>query len=176
MTKQGLIHFLTLLPFGVSQETQIETIELEPPFEPNPVTFSFDTSAWYVLVVCIVVLIGLTIFRQYLSYRKNSYRREAIKVLGEMETALDNTHIELTLNKVRIVLKQVAIFTFGRTKVAPLYGEEWIEFLESTGKNTAFSNYEGLLISTLSESQEISNPRMKKLITLSKKWIKTHAR
>lgn len=176
MINQGLIHVLTVPSLVILQEIQAETIELEPLFEPDPVGFTFDTPAWQVLATCLVAGIGVIIFQQYKRYSKNRYRREAIKVLGEVEATLDDSQLEVELNKVRVVLKQVAIFTFGRPKVAPLYGADWIKFLESTGKNTSFSKYEGLLKSTAIETQETTNLRMKELITLSKKWIRTHAR
>lgn len=176
MIKQGIIHLLTVPSLVILQEIQAETIELEPLFEPNPVGFTFDTPAWQVLGMCLLAGVIFIIFQQYRRYSKNKYRREAIKALGEVEATLGDSQLDLSLNKVRIVLKQVAIFTFGRPKVAPLYGEDWIKFLESTGKNTSFSKYEGLLKSTVIETQETTNTRMKELITLSKKWIRTHAR
>ncbi|MFT6996058.1 MAG: hypothetical protein ACJA1P_002805 [Maribacter sp.] len=176
MIKQGLIHVLTVPSLVILQEIQAETIELEPLFEPNPVGFTFDTPAWQVLGMCLLAGVIFIIFQQFKRYSKNKYRREAIKALGEVEAALGDSQLDLALNKVRIVLKQVAIFTFGRPKVAPLYGEDWIKFLESTGKNTSFSKYEGLLKSTVIETQETTNLRIKELITLSKKWIRTHAR
>jgi hypothetical protein len=176
MIKQGLIHVLTVPSLVILQEIQAETIELEPLFEPNPGGFTFDTPAWQVLGMCLLAGVIFIIFQQFKRYSKNKYRREAIKALGEVEAALGDSQLDLALNKVRIVLKQVAIFTFGRPKVAPLYGEDWIKFLESTGKNTSFSKYEGLLKSTVIETQETTNLRIKELITLSKKWIRTHAR
>jgi hypothetical protein len=176
MIKQGLIHVLTVPSLVILQEIQAGTIELEPLFEPNPVGFTFDTPAWQVLGMCLLAGVIFIIFQQFKRYSKNKYRREAIKALGEVEAALGDSQLDLALNKVRIVLKQVAIFTFGRPKVAPLYGEDWIKFLESTGKNTSFSKYEGLLKSTVIETQETTNLRIKELITLSKKWIRTHAR
>ncbi|MFT6796697.1 MAG: hypothetical protein ACJART_001841, partial [Maribacter sp.] len=159
MIKQGLIHVLTVPSLVILQEIQAETIELEPLFEPNPVGFTFDTPAWQVLGMCLLAGVIFIIFQQFKRYSKNKYRREAIKALGEVEAALGDSQLDLALNKVRIVLKQVAIFTFGRPKVAPLYGEDWIKFLESTGKNTSFSKYEGLLKSTVIETQETTNLR-----------------
>ncbi|MFC4992401.1 DUF4381 domain-containing protein [Rubritalea tangerina] len=59
----------------------------------------------------------------YLSYRAKAYRRAGVDLLGEAVTVRD----------VSVVLKRVAMVSYGRERVASLYGEEWVDFLREGG-------------------------------------------
>jgi hypothetical protein len=171
-----VLHILGFTYLNGVQEIPQNGIELEPPYEPDPVVFSYNTPAWYILGICVAIIFGWILFRQYTKYKKNRYRREAIKALGEMESALEDTSPNTVLNSLRILLKQVAIYAFGRTEVAPLYGKAWLSYLDSTARDISFSAYEDLLVPSSATTQEYSEKRIKEALALSKKWIKTHAR
>lgn len=76
------------------------------------------------LVLC-AMLIG---FQYYLKYRHNRYRRAGLELLNSAATAQD----------VLVILKRVALVAFPRERVASLYGNAWVEFLNETCSRTDF--------------------------------------
>ena len=153
---------------------KVQLAELEPLFEPEPVPFTFNTPAWYVLGILILILSFYLFFLQLKKYQKNRYRRDALKSLGALNLSYSND-FKIILNEIKIVLKQLAIHRYGRQTVASLYGQDWLGFLESKGKDTPFTKYkilinQGAFLDSEKEKQNIID-----LVEVSKNWIKTHA-
>ncbi len=151
------------------------TIDLGPLYEPDALRFSFETPGWY-LLGCVLSLLAVLLFFEWLKrYRKNAYRREALRNLRIIEDKSHEQKDVLCLNDVLLLLKWVAIKAFGRQQVAQLYGNDWLEFLESKGRNTPFTHYKQHIVNTLYDSITVDMKEKKELMELSKKWIKTHA-
>ena len=151
------------------------TIDLGPLYEPDAVRFSFDTPAWYVLSIFLLLVAILLFFKWLKRYRKNAYRREALKTLSEIEQNSQSHNEANLLNDILVLLKLVAIEAFGRQQVAQLYGNDWLEFLDSKGKNTTFTYYKQHIGNTLYNAIPVDLKESKALIDLSKQWIVTHA-
>ena len=151
------------------------TIDLGPLYEPDAVQFSFETPGWYLLGIFILLVAAFLFFKWLKRYRKNAYRREAIKTIARIEQHSLNQNEANQLNDILVLLKLVAIEAFGRQQVAQLYGDEWLEFLESKGKNTPFTDYRQHIANTLYEPISLDLKETKALIELSKQWINTHA-
>ena len=150
-------------------------IDLGPLYEPDAVRFSFETPGWY-LVGGVLLLFAVLLFFKWLKhYRKNGYRREALKTIAKIEHNSLNQNEANQLNDVWVLLKLVAIEAFGRQQVAQLYGDVWLEFLESKGKNTPFTYYKQHIANTLYEPIAVDLKETRVLIELSKQWISTHA-
>ena len=81
----------------------------------------------------------------------------------------------LCMNDVLVLLKLVAIKTFGRQTVAELYGDEYLHFLEEKGDDTPFRKYTDTISGIVYNSGEIEKTELANIIALTKKWIKTHA-
>ncbi len=150
-------------------------IDLGPLYEPDAVRFSFETPGWYLLGGVLLLFAVLIIFKWLKRYRKNSYRREALKTIASIEQNSLNQNEANQLNDTLILLKLVAMETFGRQMVAQLHGDDWLEFLESKGKNTPFTDYKQQIATTLYDAIEVELKETKELIELSKQWISTHA-
>ena len=152
-----------------------EEIDIGKLYVPEPVHFSFATPGWYLLGGLILLLIAFLFFRWLKHYRENAYRREALKNLAIIEDKLNKQLDVLYLNDVLVLLKVVAIKAFGRQQVAQLYGNDWLVFLESKGENTPFTQYEHSVFNSLYETVGVDINELKKILELSKTWIKTHA-
>lgn len=150
-------------------------IDLGPLYEPDAVRFSFETPGWYVLGIFLLLVATFLFFSWLKRYRKNAYRREALKALIEIEQNSQNQNEANQLNDALVLLKLVAMETFGRQLVAQLYGNDWLEFLESKGKDTPFTDYKQHIANTLYDAIEVELKETVALIALSKRWISTHA-
>lgn len=146
--------------------------DLEPLYEPEPVVFSFETPAWYVLLALLLIGLLFVLWKWYSSYRSMEYRREAVKKLEDIQLSVASE--SATVSTIQIILKQVAMFTYGRPAVAALFGKEWLQFLEHTGKQTPFTQFE-LLLETTTEETVNDASQLVALRDTAKKWIRTHA-
>ena len=174
MKRAGFTYNLRLngyLQNPVDQEVILP--DLEPLYEPEPVAFSFETPAWYVLSALVLIALIFGLWKWYKSYRSREYRRIAVKKLGGFQ--LTDSSESAALSTIQITLKQVAMSTYGRPMVAALFGKEWLQFLERTGKHTPFTQYELLIATTSEVANEQNASHIGALRDMAKKWILTHA-
>lgn len=154
---------------NISIAIQKAETTIKPLMEPTPVEFTFETIGWTILLWVVILTILAIIMGSIISYRKNKYKRAALKVLGGLST---NT---LEINQqIAAQLKLVAIQSYGRETVAHLSGTDWTAFLQSTSKHTAFQNLDTFLQECLYQNK-FDAEKSKQFLTYSKKWIKTHA-
>jgi len=141
--------------------------------EPEPISYSFNTPGWY-LVLGLLLLIALIVaLVQYRKYRKNSYRREALKQIENIV----KTKSETTVFEINRLLKIIALKLFGREKVASLYGAKWFDFLISTMKQK-----EKLKVESLTEFSEalynseykLNENKLNELVGFAITWVKNH--
>jgi len=163
------LHSLNFKPISIQLD------ELEPLFEPEQVSFTFNTPAWYALGVFLALILIYVIFVQFKKYQKNQYRREALRLVSSWKDVNAIKDAPVLIDNIRILLKQLAMARYGRLQVASLYGNDWLQFLESKGINTPFTNYNILINSDLELDLEKEKQQIMDLVEVSKKWIKTHA-
>lgn len=168
---------LLLITFLIADEVpqRSEPLELGSLIEPDPVGFSFDSPGWYFLAFIVLFIAIVLIVRWLHNYQKNAYRREALKKLAAINENIEGISSDAGINNVFVILKLVAIKTYGRSQIAPLYGKKWISFLESKGKETPFSDFESSITNALYAAKPINGDELEKLLNVSKRWIITHA-
>lgn len=150
-------------------------MDLGPIYEPDGVRFTMETWGWYLLGIAVLLVAIFQFFRWFRLYRKNHYRRAALKRIARIEEDYQNKTAVNPLLEILATIKLVAMEAYGRQVVAQLYGGPWIEFLESKGKNTPFSHYKEHIEEVLYTKAAVNLRDTRVLIELSKKWISTHA-
>lgn len=165
---------IMILPIQDS-ETNNAGKDLGPILEPAPIKFSFDTPGWYFLGFLILLILLFTTVRWIKQYRANVYRREAIKSLDQLSLNSSDHGSGSQLIDLLIILKRVALQTYGRKEVAALYGKPWLLFLESKARNTSFSKFQLIIAKATYEDIPIDIKDLNELKNLSKKWIRNHA-
>ena len=140
--------------------------------EPDPIGYSFMTTGWFIVLGILLVTGILLAILQYRKYKKNTYRREALK---QIETILQ-TKKETVVFEINRLLKIIAIQLFEREKVAALCGEQWFQFLRSTMKNRepiAENKYEAFT-HTLYSKQRIKENEVEEFVEFAILWVKKH--
>jgi len=101
-----------------------DIVEPEPPplWPPAP-------GVWVVLVVVLAVVLALLLWWRR-ARAHSAYRRAGLALLLDARTARD----------VNVILKRVALAVFPRPRVAPLYGDQWVAFLDGTGSGARFAS------------------------------------
>ncbi|WP_121665528.1 DUF4381 domain-containing protein [Mesonia aquimarina] len=158
--------YLIQIQDSIAQTKELKSLQLQKLYEPEPVAFTFETIGWKVLAVVLCIILVCTSFILIKKYIKNAYRRRALKKLEEITSIVDAL----------IILKKVAIQTFDRNKVGNLYGAQWLEFLDQTGKKVNFSSLKKDIETAIYTNDEVDSNVRAAIILNSKKWIKTHAR
>lgn len=141
--------------------------------EPDPLPFTFETIGWKILAVVLIVLTIMAFFKWLKLYQKNKYRRAAIKKLQFIESG--NTQSQYKINQLNIILKQVAIVTFGRENVAELYGDDWLLFLDSKYKKSGFVNYSANFSDAIYFNKEVDESSLNSIYKTTKTWINEHS-
>ncbi|MFV0365278.1 MAG: DUF4381 domain-containing protein [Mangrovibacterium sp.] len=138
--------------------------------EPNPIQYSFDTLGWHIVFAMAIVLILIIAIITYIRYRKNAYRRNAIKVIDD---ACEYTGAFPVIN---LELKKVAISKWNRELVASLQSNEWFGFLNSTMKKpyTKTDNFPAFTKSIYDPKGDYSTELLNEFSDFAKRWIKTH--
>ncbi len=88
---------------------------------------------WVLLIIALAVLLALTLWWSRARAR-NAYRRAGLALLKNARTA----------REVNIILKRVALAVFPRSAVAPLWGNEWVAFLDETCRRARFASLEAI--------------------------------
>jgi len=158
----------TLAPQSDTVGTAIAALQVGRLYEPDPVQFTFETVGWPILGTLVIVILVIAGFFIYRNYRRNQYRREALRTLDQ----ISQPDQVLTIF---MVLKKTAIHAFGREKVAGLSGNEWLKFLERTGKNIHIIDQEKHVESSLYQSEPLPEDAQHQILSNAKKWIRTHA-
>ncbi len=154
---------------------QDKSVVLESLKEPEAVSFTFETIGWSILGFLILTLICFMLYKRLKHYQQNAYRRDAHKEILVLENQFQKEQNSIQLNKTLILLKRVAITTFGRKEVAQLHGDKWLLFLDSKAKNSSFTKYNQTISDALNETEKIDIKKTKAIFELTKKWIKIHA-
>lgn len=143
-------------------------LSLQPLFEPEAVTFSFEAPGWTYLFALVFVVLLVTAFFAFRAYQRNAYRREALSHLDSLDKAKD-------LDQVFVTLKSVAMYKYGRSHVGNLMGKEWLVFLEKKVEGIRWSPLETEIESFLYQNQSPSPEIQNQLFTQAKDWIRKHA-
>jgi len=158
-------------PLDEIDSISTSAIEMDSLYEPLPVAFSFDAPGWTILFILFGIIVCVILFKYIRSYVRNRYRRLGIMRLKELEQNPSSS----TLQDVFIVLKQVAITSYGREKIAALHGTQWLQFMEVTGKDVSVLQYEQEINDALYREIAPEQKALKEIISVSCKWILSHA-
>lgn len=98
---------------------------LTEPAQPAPVSMAPETAGWWIAGAIVVIALAFGLWRGWLGWRRNAYRRDA---LAALDTAGQDAAAIAT------ILRRAALAAFPRRDVAGLSGKDWIAFLHATGR------------------------------------------
>jgi hypothetical protein len=129
---------------------------------PPTVPYWPPAPGWWIVAATLLAMALLLLARSIMRYHHNAYRRTALREFEAIGPIRDS----IAVQHVSAVLKRAALVTFGREQVASLSGPSWLEFLNRTGRTTAFP--ETLLFGAPLDGDAIA--------TAARKWIRQHRR
>ena len=153
---------------------QLKDIHLPPPISWWPIA-----PGWYGLVGLVVSLLLAGFFvRRF--YCRGRAKREGLRLLLIYEKqAQQGDSSAVICAQVTELLRRVALVYFPRQDIAGLQGDDWIMFLNQTGKRTDFMSVRSLLLDRPYQSSAGSGDKegsyledLTPLFTLVRIWIK----
>lgn len=145
---------------------------------PAPVSYWPQTWGWGVLLAVIAVLAAAMGWRMARRYRRNAYRRAALRHLDTLRQAAQAN--VLAARELPALLKRVGLSSVpaaGRSSVAPLTGADWMAWL--THQGGAFAPDAETLLRVLAYAppeavRAIEPARLQSLFDASRHWISDH--
>lgn len=156
---------------------EVQNIQLSPIIEPSPIPFTMETIGWKFVFALLLIVILFSIYKYLKYYKSNAYRREAISQINLLNTNSNLSSSQL-IESTMFQLKKTAIQSYGRKKVAALYGKEWLLFLEESVQEVSFQPYYETIHKSLYNKnlEPTTSFNKNQFVNASVNWIKKHAR
>lgn len=137
---------------------------LEPVPEPPPIPLIPQTPGWIVLGLVMLVFMAWGVRRFIAHRRANAYRRAALE---ELARAGDDAATIAGL------LRRTALAGFPRGQVAPLTGEDWLNFLDQSYGKKGFTTDQGRILISAPFRKSVRDPALTALVG---DWVRHHRR
>ncbi len=142
---------------------------------PDMVSLWPQTIGWQLVFIAIIGLIGKKVYDQYMQYKRNAYRRDAIKLLNQLTENADNDHL---LKKLPALLRTTALYAFDRQQVSNLTASKWEHWLDKQCPESQFSTeYRGILQQlAFAPGIEMNASQRRQFIAHTLHWVTHHRR
>lgn len=147
---------------------------LRPLHLPGAVGWWPPAPLWWLLAVLVIVILVAGIRALRSRVRRKAYRRRAAQELGAALNAWresgDAGAFAVTAST---ILRRAALCHYPRSRVAPLHGKAWLEFLDHSGRMQEFANGAGSVIgeSLYSAAPACDPPALEQLC---RRWLRRH--
>lgn len=126
---------------------------------------------WIVLGLIILgIILGLIILR--IKKKKGLYKDS---IIDEFKQEVDNvyknnpTHV---LESISVYLKRVALQKFPSEEIKTLYGEKWLEFLDSKIEDKSFETTKARLLENTYKPTELDRATFEEIMVVAEKWLR----
>ena len=147
---------------------------LRPNALPDPVGLWPPAPGWWlvgVLILIALVYAGLWLYRLW---RKNRYRKQALKEAEKLfNNYLQHQDERRFAHDCNRLLKKVALHAYPKQDIASLSGQNWLEFLATTGNNNVFLDDSGEALGDQRFNPDWT-PNVSALKNLTLNWIRKH--
>ena len=128
---------------------------------------------WIVAGILAVVLfaIAMLLLRARQRRRNNLYRSEGVRLLRAVDIRAPRA-----VEEINILLKRVAVVTFGRRRCAALTGKSWIEFLQQTSNSAMPEPAQRALLESLYRMEAPAETDIGALQNYAIEWVHSHRR
>ena len=139
---------------------------LHIPLEPNVFPLAVG---WWLLILAFIFFVALIYFLYH--HWLYSLKHQVWQEYNNIKKVQNTSQMLKQLNQLG---KKIAIARFGREKIANLYEDEWVSFMNSLLKNELFSKeYIDLLHKSMyAKENQISEQMRIRILQDYKKWLK----
>ena len=127
---------------------------------------------WWIAGLLLILLLLVACNFLYRSKKRNRYRGLAVRELANLDQYFEQP--ALYLQHLNQLLKQTALANKSTTDIAALSGNEWLDFLDFTGKTTQFNQGAGRVLNHGPYTPSVPELDVVTLRQLCKQWIMRH--
>jgi hypothetical protein len=132
---------------------------------PDDVAWWPIQPGWWVLLGIMVLLLGAYLYRRYRHWKRNAYRRLALKQLSSMTS----------LREMNVIMKHAVGAAFPAESSAELWGSNWINYLNSKTSKACFVEGDDTRYSSLLTQPESNWPAdIETLKARTQAWLEQH--
>lgn len=140
---------------------------------PGAVPWWPPAPGWYALLAILSAVFLWWSFRGLKAWRRNTYRRQALRELVSIES-----RGAAAASEIPRLLKRAALSAWPRAQIAALHGAEWHAFLDQSAAEGAFADGVGPLLDRVSygasDGRAISREEFARLCSAARQWLKRH--
>jgi len=146
---------------------------------PAPVSWMPQTWGWAALGILVLAAAGAWAFAALRRYRRNAYRRQALRLLDDVAVAIGRPEVRAQgIRDLAELLKRTALAAWPRERVAAATGRAWNDLIGRSAPDG-----EGLALTRLFDDLEYRGdaaladaPRDVEddLVAEARRWIETH--
>jgi len=143
---------------------------------PGPVPWLPLAPGWYVVAALSMIALLYLAIRWALAWRRNRYRREALRQLSGIRNDAGDDSFE----QLPVLLKQAALAAWSREEVASMSGPAWHRFLDQSAGISHFCDGAGATLDWLAyRTHPGSRPgaaERERLLDATEDWLRKHSR
>lgn len=143
--------------------------KLKPLHLPAQVSVFPLAVGWYILAGTLLTIMILGLYLIWL-VRAGKLKQEVYQLLNHIQQS-STVNNKNTLAEITILLKRVARLKFPHQNPDKLFGEEWLKFLDNTGKTNDFTSGTGRYL--LNIYQQHTPVNLDELFNIVKQWLRT---
>ena len=140
-----------------TQLAQLHDVHLPPPVSAWPLA-----PGWYGVFIINIILFAYIAYKLYKKWQAYRLRRECLQSIKQLTQ----------LSEVGTQLRRIVMAYYPREDVAGLWGDTWLNFLDSTGKTTEFSQGIGRALIKETYQDNHNHINLDKLCELIEAWIR----
>jgi Domain of unknown function (DUF4381) len=144
--------------------------------EPGPISWWPLAPGWWVLIITAIVSVALLIRWRLRRIAANRYRKEALRLLTQLEANVSATSIADVVD----IIKRTALqaYPHDRAIIARSYGKTWVDWLNRQCKVPVFDETAADALSQAAyraPSNEPGEPEsLRHLLSAARAWIHQH--
>lgn len=149
---------------------------------PEPIAYTPATPAWLFLALLLLFVLMWCGWRRLRAWQADAYRRDALEELAILERALADDEVRPdALAALAPLVKRTALSFESRDRVAGLYGDAWLRFLDEVGPAPQFLDGPGRFLEQIafwppSRRAAISEEEARALFGAVDAWVRAHRR
>jgi len=142
---------------------------------PDPVSWWPPAPGWWMVSAILLVVIALGVWSFRHVRRPTPYRTAQQELHGLRESFAANQQIEKLVVGLSVLLRRYAIACYGRKRVAGLTGDQWLSFLNETGRTSEFTAGAGRVLASVPYGSR-ETVKGYDLLRVVEEWLKTTRR
>ncbi|GAB4224333.1 MAG: DUF4381 domain-containing protein [Francisella sp.] len=127
---------------------------------------------WWILFAVIFLIFIVILIFLYLKIKSKRYKDLVVK---DFRQTIESTYQQIpteVLQVISVYLKRVALHKFPNSSVKTLYGQQWLDFLDTKLKKPKFNNTKANMLKDCYKPVNIDKETLIEIMTVAEQWLR----